>query len=83
MTEVAFHFNMPDKTRYLCRLLRKAVSQGAQVAVTGPDAAMDELERHVGDWLQARDPVTFFEVINPRKITRAELVASGHLEADG
>ena len=44
MTEVAFHFNMPDKTRYLCRLLRKAVSQGAQVAVTGPDAAMDELD---------------------------------------
>ena len=45
-------------------------------------AAMDELERHVGDWLQARDPVTFFEVINARKITRAELIASGHLEAD-
>lgn len=45
-------------------------------------AAMDELERHVGDWLQARDPVTFFEVINTRKITRAELVDSGHLEAD-
>lgn len=45
-------------------------------------AAMDELERHVGDWLQARDPVTFFEVINVRTITRAELIASGHLEAD-
>lgn len=45
-------------------------------------AAMDELERHVGDWLQARDPATFFEVINARKITRAELIASGHLEAD-
>ena len=45
-------------------------------------AAMDELERHVGDWLQARDPVMFFEVINTRKITRAELVDSGHLEAD-
>lgn len=45
-------------------------------------AAMDELERHVGDWLQARDPVMFFEVINVRTITRAELIASGHLEAD-
>lgn len=44
MTEVAFHFNMPDKTRYLCRLLRKAVSQGAQVAVTGPVEAMGELD---------------------------------------
>lgn len=44
MTEVAFHFNMPDKTRYLCRLLRKAVAQGAQVAVTGPAEAMGELD---------------------------------------
>lgn len=45
MTEVAFHFNMPDKTQYLCRLLRKAVTQGAQVAVTGPQQALDELDR--------------------------------------
>ena len=44
MTEVAFHFNMPDKTRYLCRLLRKAVAQGAQVAVTGPVEAIGELD---------------------------------------
>lgn len=44
MTEVAFHFNMADKTQYLCRLLRKAVAQGAQVAVTGPQAALDELD---------------------------------------
>ncbi len=28
MTEVAFHFNMPDKTAYLCRLLRKAAEPG-------------------------------------------------------
>lgn len=44
MTEVAFHFNMPDKTSYLCRLLRKAVAQGAQVAVTGPQDALGELD---------------------------------------
>lgn len=44
MTEVAFHFNMPDKTAYLCRLLRKAAAQGAQVAVTGPEAALSELD---------------------------------------
>lgn len=44
MTEVAFHFNMPDKTQYLCRLLRKAVAHGAQVAVTGPQAALAELD---------------------------------------
>lgn len=44
MTEVAFHFNMPDKTAYLCRLLRKAVGQGARVAVTGPEAALRDLD---------------------------------------
>ena len=27
MTEVAFHFNAPDKLGYACRLLRKAVGQ--------------------------------------------------------
>lgn len=44
MTEVAFHFNMPDKTAYLCRLLRKAAAQGAQVAVAGPEAMLGELD---------------------------------------
>jgi len=45
MTEVAFHFNLPDKTQYLCRLLRKAVAQGARVAVTGAEPLMGELDR--------------------------------------
>ncbi len=44
MTEVSFHFNMPDRTLYLCRLLRKAAAQGAKVAVTGPSAALRELD---------------------------------------
>ena len=34
MTEVAFHFNAPDKVAYACRLLRKAVGSGARVVVT-------------------------------------------------
>jgi DNA polymerase-3 subunit chi len=38
MTEVAFHFNVPDKLGYACRLLRKAASTGSKVVVTGePD----------------------------------------------
>jgi DNA polymerase-3 subunit chi len=35
MTEVAFHFNVPDKLGYACRLLRKAAGSGAKVVVTG------------------------------------------------
>ncbi len=46
MTEVAFHFNVPDKMAYVCRLLRKAVNAGAKVAVIGDEptlAALDTL----------------------------------------
>ena len=35
MTEVAFHFNAPDKLGYACRLLRKAVGTGARVLDLG------------------------------------------------
>lgn len=42
MTEVAFHFNAPDKVGYACRLLRKACGTGARVVVTGaPDVLKD------------------------------------------
>ena len=44
MTEVAFHFNTPDKVGYACRLLRKAVGSGAVVVVTGDPALLDELD---------------------------------------
>jgi DNA polymerase-3 subunit chi len=44
MTAVEFHFNAPDKLAYACRLLRKAVAQGAQVTVTAPVAALRELD---------------------------------------
>ncbi|WP_439587276.1 DNA polymerase III subunit chi [Hydrogenophaga sp.] len=33
MTEVAFHFNAPDKLGYACRLLRKAYLRGARLLV--------------------------------------------------
>jgi DNA polymerase III subunit chi len=35
MPDIAFHFNMPDKLAYACRLLRKATGSGAKVVVTG------------------------------------------------
>ncbi len=44
MTEVAFHFNAPDKLAYACRLLRKAQAGGAQVVVTGEPAQLRELD---------------------------------------
>jgi DNA polymerase-3 subunit chi len=44
MTEIAFHFNAPDKLAYACRLLRKAVSSGARVVVTGAPASLQALD---------------------------------------
>lgn len=44
MTEVAFHFNAPDKLGYACRLLRKAVGTGARVMVTGDTGTLRELD---------------------------------------
>lgn len=44
MTEVAFHFNAPDKLGYACRLLRKAYGAGSRVMVTGSPDLLRELD---------------------------------------
>ena len=44
MTEVAFHFNAPDRLGYACRLLRKAVGRGARVVVTGNLVTLERLD---------------------------------------
>lgn len=45
MTEVSFHFNVPDRLSYACRLLRKATRQGATVVVAGPSAVLSALDK--------------------------------------
>jgi DNA polymerase III subunit chi len=44
MTEVAFHFNVPEKLAYACRLLRKAASTGARIVVTGEPELLRSLD---------------------------------------
>lgn len=44
MTEIAFHFNAPDRVAYACRLLRKAVSSGAKLVVTGLPDTLQQLD---------------------------------------
>jgi DNA polymerase-3 subunit chi len=44
MTEVAFHFNAPDKLAYACRLVRKAAGTGAKVVVTAEPGLLRELD---------------------------------------
>jgi DNA polymerase-3 subunit chi len=46
MTEVQFHFNVPDRLLYACRLLRKALRSGAPgVTVTAPQATLSRLDK--------------------------------------
>lgn len=45
MTEVSFHFNVPDRTDYTCRLVRKATRSGASVVLAGPAPALAHFDR--------------------------------------
>jgi DNA polymerase-3 subunit chi len=47
MTEVSFHFNVPDRMGYACRLLRKAVRRGARVVVAAPSQVLTALDRQL------------------------------------
>jgi len=44
MTDVAFHFNVPHKLGYACRLLRKASAAGTRVGVVASPETLRELD---------------------------------------
>ena len=52
MTEISFFFNVPSRTGYACRLLRRAQRQGMALTVTGPVDALNEIDREL--WTFAR-----------------------------
>lgn len=45
MTEISFHFNVADRTDYICRLVRKAARSGASVVLAGPVSALTHFDR--------------------------------------
>lgn len=51
MTEVAFHFNAPDRLGYACRLLRKAYLKGARLQVLADPPLAAALDQQL--WLMA------------------------------
>ena len=55
MTDIAFHFNVPDRLAYVCRLLRKATTGGIKVVVTGFQEELNQLDAD----LWALSPVDF------------------------
>ena len=44
MTDVAFHFNVPDRLAYTCRLLRKAYAAGGRTVVVGSAEQLQALD---------------------------------------
>lgn len=44
MTEVAFHFNAPDKLAYACRFARKVLRSERRLVITGPQPVLDTLD---------------------------------------
>jgi DNA polymerase III subunit chi len=44
MTEVTFHFNVPDPLAYVCRLVKRATGTGAKVVVTGAGPVLQHLD---------------------------------------
>ena len=45
MTEVAFHFNVPDRLAYACRVIRKATRQGVRLVVMADGADAPRLNQ--------------------------------------
>lgn len=45
MTEIAFHFNAPDKLAYACRFARKVHRSGARLVITAPADMLHALDR--------------------------------------
>ncbi|WP_326543107.1 DNA polymerase III subunit chi [Pseudorhodoferax sp.] len=70
MTEIAFHFNAPDKLAYACRLLRKAVAAGARAVVTGPDHALARLDQQLWTF-SALDFVPHCMADSPARVLQA------------
>lgn len=50
-TQVAFHFNAPDKLDYACRLVRKALRRDAQLTLVAPIELLRQLSTRL--WKQA------------------------------
>jgi len=78
MTEVAFHFNVPDKLGYACRLLRKATGAGSRVVVTG-DA---DLLRSLDQMLWTFSPLEFLPHCHAASADARTLAASPVVLAD-
>lgn len=73
MTEVSFHFNVRNRLRHACLLLRKAHQTGQQIGVVGPAAELEALD--VALWqLSALDFVPHCTAQAPAQVLAQTLI---------
>ena len=70
MTEVAFHFNAPDKLAYACRFARKLARSDHRLVITGDQSLLDTLDTR----LWALEPSDF--VAHCRSDSPAQLLVA-------
>jgi DNA polymerase III subunit chi len=79
-TDLAFHFNAPNKVGYVCKLLRKATQAGARVAVLATPDVLARLDLE----LWALSPVDFVAHVRapctPEVLARTPVVLCEALE---
>lgn len=73
MSQVQFHFNVPDRLTYACRVVRKAFSVKQKIAVVGPQ----ELLTQLGQRLWEMDPTDFL----PHLLLKESQPVPSHLAA--
>ncbi|MEY4756910.1 MAG: hypothetical protein RJA34_1808 [Pseudomonadota bacterium] len=78
MTEIAFHFNVPDKLQYACRLLRKGVNSGAKLTVTGPQSVLRELDTRLWTFSALDFVPHVFNNGNDQQIHRSAVLLAEH-----
>jgi DNA polymerase-3 subunit chi len=82
VTEIDFHFNMPDKVGYACRLLRKAVNaRGARVVVIADGPTLDALDQMLWTFSPSEFVPHCRSAAEPRCVSRSPVVLVDSAEA--
>jgi len=74
MTDVAFHFNVPQRLPYLCRLLRKVQVAGLRAWVRVPPDELTELDALL--WTFSQEDFLAHAVVGDPTEARAPIVLS-------
>lgn len=82
MTEVAFHFNAPDRLAYACRFARKVYRSGSRLLIVGADEVLAALDPML--WMTAAtDFVPHCRVDADEMLVRASPVLLASSAQDG